>query len=109
MRTRTVLAAVLALAPMALGAATPSAMAQPPRLYAPDGTYLGNLSTNMFDPNSISTCMNPHRVVRLTVDDHDVYTRYPDRMHVPSARQSPRGWSLLGTLMAGSAATQHID
>jgi hypothetical protein len=36
-------------------AATHTAWAQPPRLYAPDGTYLGNLSTNMLDPNNIST------------------------------------------------------
>jgi hypothetical protein len=27
---------------------------QSPRLYAPDGTYLGNLNTNQFDPNSVS-------------------------------------------------------
>jgi hypothetical protein len=38
MHTRIFTAALLALAPMALGAATHSAMAQPPRLYAPDGT-----------------------------------------------------------------------
>ena len=50
MHTRIILAAILALGT----AATHSAWAQPPRLYAPDGTYLGNLSTNMFDPNSIS-------------------------------------------------------
>jgi hypothetical protein len=40
----------------ALLAATP-ALAQPPQIYAPDGTYLGNLSTNQFDPNSVS---NPY-------------------------------------------------
>jgi hypothetical protein len=28
-----------------------------PRLYAPDGTYLGNLNTNQYDPNSVS---NPY-------------------------------------------------
>ena len=28
-----------------------------PKLYAPDGTYLGNLSTNRYDPNSVS---NPY-------------------------------------------------
>jgi hypothetical protein len=53
MHTRIILAAILALAT----AATPSAMAQPPQLYAPDGTYLGNLSTNQYDPNSVS---NPY-------------------------------------------------
>ena len=41
MHTRIILAAILALGT----AATHSAWAQPPRLYAPDGTYLGNLST----------------------------------------------------------------
>lgn len=25
-----------------------------PRLYAPDGSYLGNLNNNRFDPNSVS-------------------------------------------------------
>ena len=33
------------------------AMAQSPRLYAPDGTYLGNLNNNPYDPNSVS---NPY-------------------------------------------------
>ena len=30
------------------------ALAQSPRIYAPDGTYLGNLNTNQFDPNSVA-------------------------------------------------------
>ena len=34
-------------------AAFPAA-AQSPQIYAPDGTYLGNLNTNRFDPNSVS-------------------------------------------------------
>jgi len=34
-----------------------SAMAQSPQIYAPDGTYLGNLNSNQFDPNSVS---NPY-------------------------------------------------
>jgi hypothetical protein len=46
----------LALIVAAVVLATP-AMAQSPRLYAPDGTYLGNLNTNQFDPNSVS---NPY-------------------------------------------------
>ncbi len=28
--------------------------ANSPKIYAPDGTYLGNLNQNQFDPNSIS-------------------------------------------------------
>jgi len=40
----------------AIAFATP-AMAQSPQIYAPDGTYLGNLNTNRFDPNSVS---NPY-------------------------------------------------
>jgi len=44
---RIILAAVLAT--MAL-----PALAQSPRVYAPDGTYLGNLNSNQFDPNSVS-------------------------------------------------------
>jgi hypothetical protein len=31
--------------------------AQTPYLVSPDGTYLGNLSSNRFDPNSVN---NPH-------------------------------------------------
>ena len=38
-------------------ALTSSAHAQSPRLYAPDGTYLGNLNNNSFDPNSVA---NPY-------------------------------------------------
>jgi hypothetical protein len=33
------------------------AFAGPPGIYAPDGTYLGNLSSNPYDPNSVS---NPY-------------------------------------------------
>lgn len=33
------------------------AAAESPRIYAPDGTYLGNLNRNQFDPNSVS---NPY-------------------------------------------------
>jgi hypothetical protein len=36
---------------------TTPALAQSPQIYAPDGTYLGNLNTNQFDPNSVS---NPY-------------------------------------------------
>ena len=30
---------------------------QSPQIYAPDGTYLGNLNSNQYDPNSVS---NPY-------------------------------------------------
>ena len=43
----------LILALTAIACASP-AMAQSPRIYAPDGTYLGNLNSNQFDPNSVS-------------------------------------------------------
>lgn len=33
------------------------AFAEPPYLVSPDGKYLGNLSTNPYDPNSVS---NPY-------------------------------------------------
>jgi hypothetical protein len=47
-----------ALAVIAAAGLSVSAQAQQsPRLYAPDGTYLGNLNTNRFDPNSVS---NPY-------------------------------------------------
>lgn len=46
------------LAMITAAALSVSAQAQQsPRLYAPDGTYLGNLNTNRFDPNSVS---NPY-------------------------------------------------
>lgn len=31
-----------------------SAFAEPPSLYSQDGKYLGNLSTNKYDPNSVN-------------------------------------------------------
>ena len=46
------LALIAALTAIALPAA-----AQSPRLYAPDGTYLGTLNANRFDPDSVS---NPY-------------------------------------------------
>lgn len=49
MTIRTIaLAAAIALA------AWPAGAQQSPQIYAPDGTYLGNLNTNRFDPNSVS-------------------------------------------------------
>jgi hypothetical protein len=36
-----------------------TAQTGPPKIYSPDGTYLGNLSSNRFDPNSVS---NPYGV-----------------------------------------------
>jgi hypothetical protein len=36
-----------------------AAQTGPPQIYASDGTYLGNLSSNRFDPNSVS---NPYGV-----------------------------------------------
>ncbi len=37
------------------------AAAQSPRLYAPDGTYLGNLNSNKFDPDSVSNPYGQYR------------------------------------------------
>lgn len=31
-----------------------------PQIYAPDGTYLGNLNANRFDPNSVSNPFGPY-------------------------------------------------
>lgn len=44
---------ILLAACAALAFAAP-ASAQSPRLYAADGTFLGNVNNNQFDPNSIS-------------------------------------------------------
>jgi hypothetical protein len=46
----------LALIAVTVALATP-ALAQSPQIYAPNGTYLGNLNSNRFDPNSVS---NPY-------------------------------------------------
>jgi hypothetical protein len=44
---------ILLVACAAVAFAAP-ASAQSPRLYAADGTFLGNVNNNQFDPNSIS-------------------------------------------------------
>ena len=41
----------VAMTPLAFAA---PAKAQSPMIFAPDGTYLGNLNNNQFDPNSVS-------------------------------------------------------
>jgi hypothetical protein len=48
---------VAAVAAFGFGIAVTAANAQTPQIYAPDGTYLGNLNSNQFDPNSVS---NPY-------------------------------------------------
>ena len=46
---------LIALALISLSAfASGPTFAQSPRLYAPDGTFLGNLNSNKFDPDSVS-------------------------------------------------------
>ncbi len=37
-----------------------AAQTGPPQIYSPDGTYLGNLSSNRFDPNSVSNPFGVH-------------------------------------------------
>lgn len=39
---------------LVLWSSVAAAQTGPPQIYAPDGTYLGNLSSNRFDPNSVS-------------------------------------------------------
>lgn len=46
-------------AAIAIACASP-ALAQSPRIYAPDGTYLGNLNNNRFDPNSVANPFGPY-------------------------------------------------
>ena len=52
MKALIALAAVVLVTPAA--AADFRTGANSPKIYAPDGTYLGNLNQNQFDPNSIS-------------------------------------------------------
>lgn len=35
-------------------------LAASPQIYAPDGTYLGNLNSNQYDPNSVSNPYGPY-------------------------------------------------
>lgn len=37
-----------------------AAQTGPPQIYSPDGTYLGNLSNNCFDPDSVSNPFGVH-------------------------------------------------
>jgi hypothetical protein len=37
-----------------------AAQTGPPQIYSPDGTYLGDLSSNRFDPNSVSNPFGVH-------------------------------------------------
>jgi hypothetical protein len=49
---KNLLAAVASVFIVTAGASR--ALAQSPQIYAPDGTYLGNLNSNRFDPNSVA-------------------------------------------------------
>lgn len=42
---------------LALSLVSTVAFADPPQLYSQDGKYLGNLSSNKYDPNSVN---NPY-------------------------------------------------
>jgi hypothetical protein len=70
------------------------ALAGPPQLYAPDGTYLGNLSTNRFDPNSISNPYGRYGSPYSPYSINNLYGRYgsqysPDSPNNPYAIGSP--------------------
>ena len=54
MKTLLVILTVLALSIPA------AVLAGPPQIYADDGTYLGNLSNNRYDPNSVSNPYGAH-------------------------------------------------
>ena len=61
------------------------AYAQPPAIYAPDGTYLGNLSSNPYDPNSTS---NPYGQYGSPYSDKSINNPY-GTYGSPYSSQSP--------------------
>jgi len=69
-----------------LGMMTVTCRAQTPMIVTPDGKYLGNLSTNRYDPNSVS---NPHGQYgsRYSPDSiNNPYGQYGSRYSPDSAR-----------------------
>jgi hypothetical protein len=74
------------------------------QLYAPDGQYLGNLTNNPYDPNSIS---NPYGQYGSPYSDKSIHNQYgkygspysplsPNSMIAPGAPLAPESRPLFG-------------
>ena len=73
------------IAALTLGAV--SAMAQDsPRIYAPDGTYLGKLNANRFDPESVSNPYGMYGSPYSTKSINNPYGMYGSPYSTQSAR-----------------------
>lgn len=62
------------------------AMADAPKLYAPDGTYLGKLTTDKYDPESIT---NPYGDYGSKYSQNSIHNKY-GTYGSPYSDQSPK-------------------
>ena len=70
-------------------------LAGSPQIYAPDGTYLGNLNNNPYDPNSVS---NPYGQYGSPYGTHSIHNPYglygspysPESANNPYSTGGPR-------------------
>lgn len=60
-------------------------LAASPQIYAPDGTYLGNLNNNPYDPNSVSNPYGQYGSPYGTYSIHNPYGLYGS----PYSTESP--------------------
>ena len=79
----------------ALIAVSGSAFANSPYLVSPDGTYLGNLNNNRYDPNSVSNPYGRYGSKYSSESINNPYSEYGSRYsnkssNNPYATQSPR-------------------
>ncbi|WP_203225141.1 hypothetical protein [Leptospirillum ferriphilum] len=70
-------------------------LASSPQLYAPDGTYLGNLNANPYDPNSVSNPYGKYGSPFSPYSIHNPYGKYgspysPDSANNPYTTGGPR-------------------
>lgn len=77
-----------------------SAVAGPPRIYADDGTYLGDLSANQYAPNSISNRYGKYGNPYATESINNQYGKYGN----PYSPHSPNNPYITGgSISSGSA------
>ena len=81
----------IAFAAAAMLLAAGTASAQSPQIYAPDGTYLGNLNNNQFDQNSVSNPFGQYGSKFSPNSINNQFGQYgspfsPNSVHNPYAR-----------------------
>lgn len=63
-----------------------------PQVYAPSGTYLGNLNGNQFDPNSVANPYGPHG---SPFAPNSIHLWQPLRVQIELRREfEARGWDV---------------